>query len=80
MLSNLECLLREAHASGRLALLPALNLAPHHNFGIDRDWRWDAYVDFEASRLLDSAGEEHPTRRPQARRRWMSSSSAKSSA
>ncbi len=41
-------------------MLPALNLAPHHNFGIDRDWRWDAYVDLAESRLLDSAGQEHP--------------------
>ena len=60
MLSNLECILREAHASGRLALLPALNLAPHHNFGIDRDWRWDAYIDLAESQLLGSAGKGLP--------------------
>ena len=59
-LSDLECILREAHASGRQALLPSLNLTAFYNFGIERDWRWDAYVDLEASRLLDSAGEEHP--------------------
>ena len=60
MLSNLECILREAHAGGRLALLPALNLAPHHNFGIDRDWRWDAYIDLAESQLLGSAGKGLP--------------------
>ena len=58
--SNLECILREAHASGRRALLPPINLTARHNFGIERDCRWDDYVDLSASRLLDGAGEEHP--------------------
>ena len=56
---NLEVLLREAHREGRLAVLPALNLAPRHNFGVDRPWRWETYFDFEASVLVDAAGAEH---------------------
>ena len=57
---NLEVLLREAHREGRLAVLPALNLAPRHNFGVDRQWRWDTYFDLDASVLVDAAGAEHP--------------------
>ena len=53
---NLEVLLREAHLLGRLAVLPALRLAPQHNFGVDRQWRWDTYFDFEGSALVDAAG------------------------
>ena len=53
---NLEVLLREAHLLGRLAVLPALNLAPQHNFGVDRQWRWDAYFDLDGSALVDAAG------------------------
>lgn len=58
--ANLKCLLREAHAAGRLAVLPPLTLHPKHNFGRDRDWRWADYYDFAASRLVDLAGREHP--------------------
>lgn len=58
--SDLECILREAHAHARHALLPPLDLTALYNFGIERDWRWDDYFDLSASRLLDGAGEEHP--------------------
>lgn len=57
---NLKCLLGEAHATGRLALLPPLSLHPKHNFGHNRDWRWDDYYDLDASTLTDGAGREHP--------------------
>ena len=56
-LGNLICLLREARASGRLAVLPRLRLHPYHNFGVDREWRWDTYFDFERSVLADAQGE-----------------------
>ena len=59
-LMNLECLLREAHAAGRLALLPALRLLPRHNFGVQHHWQWDRYFDLDRSRLLDTEGTEHP--------------------
>ena len=55
--SNLICLLREARASGRLAVLPRLRLDPYHNFGVDREWRWDTYFDFERSVMADAQGE-----------------------
>lgn len=58
--ANLKCLLREAHAAGRLAILPPLTLHPKHNFGRDRAWRWGDYYDFAASRLVDLSGREHP--------------------
>ncbi len=57
---NLRCLLREAHASGRLAVLPPLTLHPKHNFGHARDWRWQDYYDLDASTLVDAAGREYP--------------------
>ena len=57
---NLACLLREAHASRRLALLPPLTLHPKHNFDHSRDWRWNDYYDLDASTLIDGAGREHP--------------------
>lgn len=57
---NLKCLLREAHAAGRLAILPPLTLHPKHNFDRDRAWRWADYYDFATSRLVDLAGREHP--------------------
>ena len=57
---NLRCLLREAHASGRLAVLPPLTLHPKHNFGHTRDWRWQDYYDLGASTLVDAVGREHP--------------------
>lgn len=57
---NLKCLLAEAHATGRLALLPPLTLHPKHNFDHNRDWRWDDYYDLDASMLIDAAGREHP--------------------
>lgn len=59
-LSNLRCLLAEAHALGRLALLPPLRLEAKHNFGIVNDWSWDTYLDLDASRLVDVDGREHP--------------------
>ncbi len=59
--SNLRCLLIEAHATGRLALLPSLHLDPKHNFGVRRDWKWESYFDMSKSRLVDAAtGREHP--------------------
>ena len=57
---NLEVLLREAHLLGRLAVLPALRLAPKHNFGVDRRWRWETYYDLDRSRMVDSSGRTHP--------------------
>ena len=58
--TNLRCLLREAHASGRLAVLPPLTLHPKHNFGHARNWRWQDYYDLGASTLVDAAGREYP--------------------
>ena len=52
--------MREAYATSRLAVLPALDLSPRHNFGVDREWRWDSYVDLGESRLVDADGREHP--------------------
>ena len=59
-LSNLRCLLAEAHALERLALLPPLRLEAKHNFGIASDWSWDTYLDLDASRLVGVDGREHP--------------------
>ena len=59
-LMNLECLLCEAHAAGRLAVLRALRLAPRHSFGVQGDWKWDSYFDLDGSRLVDAAGTEYP--------------------
>ena len=59
-LRNLQWLMREAFALGRLALLPPLDLHARHNFGVDRSWCWDAYFDLEASRLIDVGGTAHP--------------------
>lgn len=58
--SNLRCLLREAHATGRLAVLPELHLSPMHNFGVRRAWKWETYFDLGGSRLINAAGQEHP--------------------
>lgn len=55
--SDLRCLLSEAEETGRLALLPPLRLHPRHNFGIDREWRWDKYFDFGRSALAGPQGE-----------------------
>ena len=57
---NLECLLAEAHALGRLAILPPLRLAPRHNFGAPRAWRWETYFDLDGSVLVDAAGRPGP--------------------
>ncbi len=57
---NLCCLLREAHATGRLAVVSPLDLEWKHNFGIGLDWKWETYFDFGESRLVDAAGKEHP--------------------
>ena len=58
-LKNLRCLLFEAHATGRLAVLPPLRLVASHNFGHVRDWDWDTYFDFDASRLVGANGEKY---------------------
>ncbi len=58
--SNLEFLLREAHASGRLAILPPLNLSPKLNLGVRREWRWEHYFDFGESSLTDARGRRLP--------------------
>ena len=58
-LSNLRCLLAEAHATGRLAVLPPLRLEAKHNFGGTRDWAWDSYFDLGASRLVGANGEKY---------------------
>ena len=57
-LGNLACLLREADALGRFAVLPPLRLSAAHNFGIARTWRWDTYFDLAASRLVAAHGAE----------------------
>ena len=57
--ANLRCLLHEAHATGRLAVLPPLNLTPTHNADVRLDWKWETYYDFGASTIVDAAG-EHP--------------------
>ena len=58
--SNLRCLLHEAHITDRLAILPPLRLAPKHNFGVQRQWRWEHYFDLRASSLTDDDGRRHP--------------------
>ena len=57
---NLTCLLREAHAAGRQAVLPPLLLHAEHNFDVCREWRWESLFDFPGSRLIDAAGRRHP--------------------
>lgn len=57
---NIRYLIHEAHVTGRSAILPPLALAPRHNFGIRREWRWEHYYDFSASSLTDAAGRQHP--------------------
>ena len=59
-LRNLLCLLREARALGRLAVLPRLRLSAAHNFGVTRDWRWETYFDLDASVLVEPDGAERP--------------------
>ena len=58
--SNLVSLLREAHLTHRLAVVPRLELASKHNFGIRHDWRWEDFYDFDRSHLTDAAGCVHP--------------------
>ena len=58
--ANLNSLLREAHLTHRLAVVPRLELARQHNFGIRHDWRWEDFYDFDRSRLTDAAGCVHP--------------------
>lgn len=74
-LANLECLMREAYTTGRLAVLPALKLLPSHNFGVSHEWRWESYVDLGESQLVDIAGTERPlplvTRLPDAAMRTL---------
>ncbi len=60
-LRNLQWLMREAFMCDRLALLPTLNLARHHNFGrADGLGQWDKYFDLDASRLICPDGARHP--------------------
>ena len=59
-LGNLQCLLAEAHALGRLGVLPPPRLEAKHNFGIENVWSWDTYFDLDASRMVDAAGRRHP--------------------
>ena len=59
-LSHLQLLFREAHVTGRLALLPALELSPTHNFGVSHDWQWEWYFDLAASRMIDADGKAYP--------------------
>lgn len=58
--ANLTCLLSEAHAAGRRAVLPPLLLHAEHNYDICREWRWESLFDFPGSRLVDAAGRRHP--------------------
>ena len=58
--SNLEFLLREAHATARLAILPQPHFSLKHNFGVRREWRWEHYFDFAASSLTDADGRQFP--------------------
>ena len=58
--SNLEFLLREAHATARLAILPPPHFSLKHNFGVRREWRWEHYFDFAASSLTDADGRRFP--------------------
>ena len=57
-MGNLACLLGEADALGRLAVLPPLRLSATHNFGAVRTWRWETYFDLAASRLVAADGAE----------------------
>ena len=59
-MGNLACLLREADALGRLAVLPPLRLSAAHNFGAARTWRWETYFDLAASRLVAADGAARP--------------------
>ena len=59
-LAKLERMLCEAHASGRLAVLPELRLLRHHNGFVVNDWSWDTYFDLALSRLVDHTGAERP--------------------
>ncbi len=52
--TNLACLLRDAHASGRSAIVPPLFLDAKHNFNISRDWRRESFFDFRRSHLVDA--------------------------
>ena len=58
--ANLECLLREAQATGRHVVLPPLNLSRDLNFGMSNQWQWDSYFDLAAGRLVDPIGTEYP--------------------
>lgn len=51
--TNLKCLLMEAASIGRLAVVGAPRLSPHHNANIEIDWRWETYFDLSAGRLVD---------------------------
>ena len=69
--------MREAYATSRLAVLPALDLSPRHNFEVDREWRWESYVDSERAGWWTRTGANirsplRAARRtgPCRRRRW----------
>ena len=59
-IGNLRCLLREAWATDRLAILPPLALDPKHNFGVKREWKWESYFDLDRSTLVGAGGWEQP--------------------
>ena len=59
-IGNLRCLLREAWATDRLAILPPLALDPKHNFGVKREWKWESYFDLGRSTLVGAGGWEQP--------------------
>ena len=69
--TNLKCLVMEAAALGRLAIVNAPSLSPRHNAGTNIDWRWETYFDLAAGRLVDlQTGAWQPipiARRPPAR-------------
>ena len=59
-IGNLHCLLREAWATDRLAILPPLALHPKHNFGVKREWKWESYFDLGRSTLVGAEEWEQP--------------------
>ena len=58
--SNLRCLLREAHTTGRLAVVPPPSLSSRYNFDVWSDPKWETFFDLRDSRLVDAAGNQHP--------------------
>ena len=56
--SDLRCLLREAHATGRLAVVPPPSLSSRYNFDVWSEPKWETFFDLRDSRLVDAAGNE----------------------